>query len=101
MMKTFTPLILEPETILINYSWSMPSKWTFEILIIKDFLMKYFDHRKKWIDPFAGKYSPAQITNDLNPERTATYHLDALAFLQIFKDDSVDGVIFDPPYSPP
>ena len=98
-MLSFLPLIQEPETILLSYQWTMPSKWTFECLPIRAFVMKYFDSQKKWIDPFAGKYSPAQITNDINKERSATYHLDALAFLQLFSDNSIDGVIFDPPYS--
>ena len=52
-----------------------------------------------WVDPFAGVKSPATITNDLNPERPTDYHMDALAFLKTFADNSVDGVLYDPPYS--
>lgn len=53
-----------------------------------------------WIDPFAGKNSPAKITNDLNPKLATTYHIEALEFLKMFSNCSVDGVLFDPPYSP-
>lgn len=53
-----------------------------------------------WIDPFSGRNSPAQETNDLNPAvKEAKYHMDALDFLKRFKTMSVDGVLFDPPYS--
>jgi len=44
-------------------------------------------------------YSIATITNDLNPEMPTMYHMDALDFLRIFDNESVDGVLFDPPYS--
>lgn len=52
-----------------------------------------------WVDPFAGETSPATITNDLNPERPTHYHLEASEFVAIFDDRSIDGVLFDPPYS--
>lgn len=38
--------------------------------------------------------------NDLNLEYDTDYHLDALDFLKLFEDSSVDGVLYDPPYSP-
>lgn len=98
-MLSFTPLTAESKPLLLSYQWAMPSKWTFECLPIWQFLMKYFDRKKLWIDPFAGKYSPAHITNDLNLKQNTTYHLDALEFLKQFDDNSVDGIIFDPPYS--
>lgn len=53
-----------------------------------------------WIDPFAGTLSPAAIRNDLNPAHPAEYHLEAIDFLKRFDDASVDGVLYDPPYSP-
>ena len=40
------------------------------------------------------------MTNDLNPEFQTDYNLDALDFLKTFKDESVDFILFDPPYSP-
>jgi len=53
----------------------------------------------RWVDPFSGYNSPAQVTNDLDPETPAQCHTDALDFLKGFPDSSFDGAIFDPPYS--
>lgn len=53
-----------------------------------------------WIDPFANTNSLADVTNDINPEYNTHYHMDALDFLKMFNDSSVDGVLYDPPYSP-
>lgn len=53
-----------------------------------------------WIDPYANTNKIADITNDLNPEYNTDYHLDALDFLKMFADCSVDGILWDPPYSP-
>lgn len=40
------------------------------------------------------------ITNDLSSEFDTDYHLDALEFMKMFDTSSVDGVLYDPPYSP-
>lgn len=77
----------------------MPNKWTFTIKPIRELLQEELTDGL-WIDPFAGENSPATITNDLNPVRPTDYHMDALEFLKRFDDESVDGVLFDPPYSP-
>src|SRR5690606_3106111 len=77
----------------------MPNKWTFTIKPIRDLLAEELTDGS-WIDPFAGENSPATITNDLNPIRPTDYHLNAIDFLRMFDDESVDGVLFDPPYSP-
>lgn len=53
-----------------------------------------------WIDPFSCGTRYASVTNDLNPDVDADYHMDALDFLKMFDDESVDGVLYDPPYSP-
>ena len=84
----------------IEQKWSMPNKNTFDIKPIKELLTNEVDNSKLWIDPFANKSKIATITNDLNPEYDTTYHMDALEFLKMFDDNSVDGVLYDPPYSP-
>ena len=76
----------------------MPNKYTFRIPPIYDLVARYVGDGKGWIDPFAGMSSLAEITNDLNPEREATYHLDALDFLKQLTGQ-YRGVLFDPPYS--
>lgn len=84
----------------IERVWSMPSKNTFSIKPIAEMLAEEVDSSKLWIDPFANTNKIATITNDLNSEYDTTYHLDALDFLKMFEDNSVDGVLYDPPFSP-
>lgn len=79
--------------------WAMPSKHTFTILPIRKLLNSEITDGL-WIDPFCGYNSPAKIRNDLNPNVPAEYHMNAIEFLRMFEPNSVDGVLFDPPYSP-
>lgn len=81
----------------INRVWAMPNKWTFKIQPIAE-LLKRYRVGKGWIDPFAGKYSPAQITNDLNPEMNTISHMEAHDFVEKL-DGRYVGAVFDPPYS--
>jgi len=76
----------------------MPNRWTFQIPPIADLVARYVGDGKGWVDPFAGMTSPAEITNDLNPETKAGFHLDALDFLKQLKGQYA-GVLFDPPFS--
>ena len=52
-----------------------------------------------WADPFARDSTRAKYTNDINPKVSATHNMDALDFLKTFDDESLDGVLYDPPYS--
>jgi hypothetical protein len=83
----------------INRVWAMPSAWTFTIKPIKELLERYVDNGKGWIDPYAGKNSPAEITNDLNPNNPTTYHLEANEFLKQLNGSKFTGGLYDPPYS--
>lgn len=80
-----------------NRIWAMPSKHTFSISPIQS-MVKRIVHGKS-IDPFANKSRFASITNDLDPDMKADYCMDALGFLKIFDDESIDVVLYDPPYS--
>lgn len=82
----------------IERVWAMPSSATFTIKPIRRLLTKY-NVGKNWIDPFAGDNSPAEFTNDLNPIKPTKYHLEAIEFLKVFKNDNFNGALFDPPYS--
>ena len=84
---------------IINRVWAMPNKWTFKIPPIAELIARYVGDGKGWIDPFAGMYSPAEFTNDLNPEMPTQYHLDAREYLEGLRD-KYEGVLFDPPYTP-
>jgi hypothetical protein len=85
----------------IDRVFAMANKWTFTILPIADLISDEvkISAAELWCDPFAGMTSPAQITNDLNPETPATSHTDALTFLRRLPGESYDGVLYDPPYS--
>lgn len=78
--------------------WAMPNKYTFKVRPLLDIVLKYRQLGDTWVDPFAGFHSPAEITNDLNPNCPTSFHLEALDFLQMV-EPFVDGIIFDPPYS--
>lgn len=86
--------------IIINRAWAMPNSKTFSIKPIRDIINRYMVEEGLSIDPFANESKIAKITNDLNPNYDTDYHLDALEFLKMFEDNSVDYVLYDPPYSP-
>ena len=50
-------------------------------------------------DPFARDCKLANFTNDLDEDTIAEEHKPALEFLETFKTDSLEYVIFDPPFS--
>ncbi|BBW98990.1 adenine-specific DNA methylase [Geobacillus subterraneus] len=94
----------------ISRVWSMPNKHTFLIPPIRDLIERYVT-TGVWLDPFANNNTLLTIlssrlnnvdiiTNDLNEEYPTHFHLDAWSFLTMFSNDSVDGVVYDPPYSP-
>lgn len=89
---------------ILNREWAMPNGNTFDIKPIKKFVNKYninVDNENFIsIDPFANKNRIAKITNDLDPTMLCNYSLDAIDFLKTFENNSVDLVLFDPPYSP-
>lgn len=85
-------------TLRIERAWAMPSKNTFSIKPIEAFIQEEMGGGL-WIDPFSCGCRIAQVTNDLNPDVDADYHMDAIDFMATFDDASVDGVLYDPPYS--
>ena len=86
---------------LITRVWAMPNRDTFSVKPIKELIQRHIGGGM-WLDPFSrnSPFADRCVTNDLNPIMTADYHLEALEFLKKFEDASVDGVLFDPPYSP-
>lgn len=89
---------MEKKKVDIKRVWAMPSKHTFQIRPIKNLIQRYVGDGIGWIDPFAGENSPAEITNDLNPSKPATFHLHAKEFAEQLTG-KYKGVLFDPPYS--
>jgi len=82
----------------INRVWSMPNSNTFSIKPIGELIRRYIGGVS--IDPFANSNNLAKITNDLDESFNTDYNIDALDFLKLFDDSSIDIVLFDPPYSP-
>lgn len=86
----------------IERKWAMPNKWTFAIKPIKELLEEeiIIDEEENWCDPFAGNNTPANFTNDINPEaKGASVHMDALEYLKELPSNCVFGCLYDPPYS--
>jgi hypothetical protein len=75
----------------------MPSRDTLSIKPIYEWADKYLIESKTSVDPFAKDCTVAQITNDLNPNTKAMFHMKADEFLS--QQNQFDLVIFDPPYS--
>ena len=89
-------------SIIFTRTWSMPNSQTFKIKPIRQFIEQALTDGI-WIDPFVRNSifkDRMTYTNDLNPKFEATEHKDAFDFLNGFDDNSVDGILFDPPYSP-
>ena len=84
---------------IINRIWSMPNKNTFSIKPIKDLIQKYNTDGLLSIDPFANDSKLAKITNDLDKSFNTNYHVDALEFLNLFEDNTIDLILNDPPYN--
>lgn len=81
----------------------MPNASTFAIRPIAEFVKRWMNvSGPVRIDPFARDNKWSTISNDLNPDTDAQYHMDAREFLMMIHDKGVtaDIVFFDPPYSP-
>src|SRR5687768_14775187 len=62
----------------ITRQWAMPSAETFSIPPIAEFIQRWW--RSPSVDPFARNTGLATVTNDLSPDTSARYHMDAAAF---------------------
>ena len=82
---------------IINRVWAMPNKNTFTIKPIRELIQKYLHGES--VDPFANSNKFAKTTNDIDPQYGTDFHVDALQFLKMFYENSMDTVLFDPPYS--
>jgi hypothetical protein len=81
--------------------WAMPNSETFTIKPIKELIERELTEGV-WIDPFVRNSIFKDLmtyTNDINPAIKATHNLEALEFFKLIEDNSVDGLLFDPPYS--
>jgi hypothetical protein len=79
--------------------WAMPSADTFTIPPVNALLERYC--RGLIVDPFARNSRITEYSNDINPATSATYHMDAVEFLDKMIEDGMrfDVALLDPPYS--
>lgn len=82
--------------------FAMPSHDTLSVPEMRDFARQFMMAGERSVDPFARNCRLATVTNDINPETAAQYHMDAVEFCDMLhsQGDSFDVGIFDPPYSP-
>lgn len=82
--------------------WAMPNHETFNIKPIREFVQRHLNGATVSIDPYARNCKFATHTNDLNPNTTAQFHMDAEDYLKYLASVNIlaDIVIIDPPYSP-
>lgn len=71
---------------IITREWAMPNSETFSIKPIKALIERYISGKSVIIDPFANSNKYGTITNDLNPNTSAQFHIDALEFLKMQQD---------------
>lgn len=92
---------------IMNREWAMPNSKTFTVIPIRNLIIRYVKDDYIVLDPFANECSISKyirckkyISNDLDQEYGTDYHLEAQEFLRLFDTDSIDLVLYDPPYSP-
>lgn len=93
----------------IQRKWSMPNSKTFNIKPIRAIIDSYVEKLNAdslIVDPFSNENEIINrglfnfITNDIDTQYETDYNLDALDFLKLLDTNSVDLVLYDPPYSP-
>jgi hypothetical protein len=69
--------------------------------VVKELLDRHVRPNDMVLDPFARDAKIGTVTNDLNPNTSAMYHLDAVAFLDemLRQGQRFNVALFDPPYS--
>jgi hypothetical protein len=80
----------------------MPSPDTFTMPPVAELLDRWLSGAAVVVDPFARNGRRGTLRNDLNPDTSAEYHMDAAAFCVEMEAQGweADAVLFDPPYSP-
>jgi hypothetical protein len=81
----------------LTLAWSMPSRWTFQMKPVAEFLARHLPPNGVIVDPFCGTSTLATHSNDLGQGG-----MDAADWCKKLADEGVvaDAVLFDPPYSP-
>jgi hypothetical protein len=88
------------QTTIYSREFAMPNAATFSLRPVSRLLDRWLVDATVIVDPFARDSKRATITNDLNPDTNAEYHMLAEEFVAQMSNISADAVLFDPPYSP-
>lgn len=91
--------LITSSKIQLNRTIEKSNSNTYSIPSIKQLLKKYVNSNQSWIDPFAGDGDIADVTNDIDSNSKAHYHIDALEFLRQYASNSMNGILLNPPYS--
>jgi hypothetical protein len=79
--------------------FAMPNSDTFSLRPVAQLLDRWLTDSMVIVDPFARNSQRGTVTNDLNTETCAEYHMLAEEFVDCIECEA-DAVLFDPPYSP-
>jgi hypothetical protein len=82
-----------------NREFAMGNPETFSLPPVACLLDKYIIPGMVVVDPFARNSKRGTVSNDLNPNTSADYHMLAEDFVEKIQVNA-DVVLFDPPYSP-
>jgi len=84
-----------------TWNFDLPSPDTMTIPCFLKKLFEYHHGAMNIADLFARncKIGTMGMTNDIDPNTKAEYHLDVFEFLKLIKDESQDMIIIDPPFS--
>ncbi len=82
----------------LTVAWAMPSRWTFQIPPIADFVDRWILDAAIVVDPFSGKSARGTLNNDI--ARNGIDAVDWCRSLLAEYEGRADVVLFDPPYSP-
>ncbi len=83
--------------------FAMGNANTFSLKPVEELLRRWMPKEGVVVDPFARDSKWGTLTNDLNPNTSAQYHLLAEEFVETICPEfaiNADVVLFDPPYSP-
>jgi hypothetical protein len=100
--------IVTEREVIFGWARAGASKETFSIKPIRELVQRYVGDGEDWLDPFARNSHLCELTNDINPETEADWHLDALDFVRLCVMGTPEygskafrpaGIVLDPPYS--
>jgi hypothetical protein len=72
----------------------------FKLPFIEEKIKQHINENVYSVNPLSSGNKITTVTNDINPDIESDYHMEALEFLKTIPSNSVDLLLFDPPYNP-